>query len=191
MAGATGGYGTTPNHPILLENTNIAVWAAAGLNVNTNGTPNCWTCPNRPGLGSLNTVNNQWTLGYAYFGGIPTWVNNTATVPSRSPIKLGNSKPGWMLAADLVIHWQSTYGLGWVWSDPNEIPPSGFSNLAAHKAKSNLPAGGNEVFCDGSAQWISASKMYFIHSWSPSQREIYFWQDDLGTLNTASLKTVQ
>ena len=90
-----------------------------------------------------------------------------------------------MIAADFVCKF------GGLWSDnANQPPPSGFSNLPAHKDKSGLPAGGNEVFSDGSAQWISAKKMYFIHSWN-NTREIYFWQDDLGTLNPANLNTVK
>ena len=186
VAGATGGYGTTPNHPILLENTNLAVWAAAGLIVNTNGSVNSWSCPNRPGLANLNTANNQWTLGYAYFGGIPTWNNNLGSFPSRSPIKLANSKPTWMIAADFVVKFDGKWG-----DNASQPPPSGFSNLPAHKDKNGLPAGGNEVFCDGSAQWISAKKMYFIHSWNPGTREIYFWQDDLGTLNPGQLNTIK
>jgi prepilin-type N-terminal cleavage/methylation domain-containing protein len=186
LAGAAAGFGTTPNHPILLENTNIAVWAAAGLVVSTNGSVNAWSCPNRPGLANLNTANNQWTLGYAYFGGIPTWVNNLGSFASRSPIKLANAKPTWMLANDFVVKFDGK------WSDnPNNPPPSGFSNLPAHKDKSGLPAGGNEVFADGSAQWIKARQMFFIHSWSPGTREIYFWQDDLGTLNPAQLNTIK
>jgi prepilin-type N-terminal cleavage/methylation domain-containing protein len=186
VAGATGGFGTTPNHPILLENTNVAVWAAAGLVVNTNGNANSWSCPNRPGLANFNTQNNQWTLGYAYFGGIPTWVNNLTTVPSRSPIKLGNAKPTWMLAVDFVCKFDGKWG-----DNANNPSPSGFSNLPAHKDKSGLPAGGNEVFADGSAQWIRAKQMYFIHSWNPGSREIYFWQEDLGTLNPANLNTIR
>jgi prepilin-type N-terminal cleavage/methylation domain-containing protein len=187
VAGATGGYGTAPDHPILLENTNISLWASAGLVVNTNGAANAWGCPNRPGLANLNTANNQWTLGYAYFGGIPTWKNNNGSFASRSPIKLDQSKPGWMLAVDFVCKFDNKWG-----DNANQPSPSGFSNLPAHKNKGgNLPDGGNEVFADGSAQWIKANKMYFIHSWNTATREIYFWQDDLSTLNVAQLNTVK
>ncbi len=177
---------TPPNQPIQLDTNNISIWASAGLVINTNGSVNLWSCPNRPSLASLNTANGQWTLGYAYFSGITTWANNLGSFPSRSPVKLSNAKPTWMIAADFVVKFDGLWG-----DNVNQPPPSGFSNLPAHKSKSKLPAGGNEVFCDGSAQWIQANKMYFIHSWSPGTREIYFWQDDLGTLNPANLNTIR
>ena len=181
--GATAG--SAPNQPIQLDTNNIAIWAAAGLVLNTNGSVNLWSCPNRPGLANVNPANGLWTLGYAYFCGIPTWANNITTVPSRSPIKLANAKPTWMIAADFVCKFDGKWG-----DNANNPAPSGFSNLPAHKDKSGLPVGGNEVFCDGSAQWISAKKMFFIHSWN-NTREIYFWQEDLGTLNPANLNTVK
>lgn len=181
---------TGANQPIELDTNNLPIWASAGLVVNTNGSVNLWSCPNRPGLANLNTADNQWTLGYAYFCGITTWANNVGSFPSRSPVKLGTSNPAWVIAADFVCYWQSDYGLGWVWSDPNEKSPSGFSNLPAHKTHSGLPAGGNELFADGSVSWINAKQMYFIHSWSPGSREIFFWQSDLGTMNAANLTTI-
>ena len=79
-----------------------------------------------------------------------------------------------MLAADLIIKF------GGLWGDNlNNPPPSGFSNLPAHK-EGNRPAGGNEVFADGSARWVKAKGMYFLHSWNVGSRELYFHQDDLG-----------
>ena len=182
--GATAG--SAPNQPILLDTNSLAAWATAGLTVSTNGSANSWSCPNRPGLANLNTANGQWTLGYAYFGGITTWANNLGSVPSRSPVKLASAKPSWMIAADFVVKFDGKWG-----DNANQPVPSGFSNLPAHKDKSGLPAGGNEVFCDGSAQWIRAKQMFFIHSWSPATREIYFWQEDLGTLNPANLNTIK
>jgi len=38
------------------------------------------------------------------------------------------------------------------------------------------------VFIDGSARWVKAAEMRFIHSWNPSARELYFWQENLGEL---------
>jgi hypothetical protein len=141
-------------------------------------------------LPSLNTF-DQFTIGYQYYGGIPTWANNgvTSPTPSASPIKTALSKPGWMLAADLVArpdaaNWGGfsapTWGPAWLY-------------LPAHREPGSLvPSGANEVFIDGSARWIKAKGMLrFIHSWS-SGRELYFWQEDLGAMESqrAQLKTV-
>jgi hypothetical protein len=54
----------------------------------------------------------------------------------------------------------------------------------AHKEGSTkLPAGGNEVFIDGSARWIKATQpIMFLHTWrGNSSPDWYFYQDDLGT----------
>jgi len=83
-----------------------------------------------------------------------------------------------MLAADLVAQ---ENGLGTSWSVPY-TPGSGWSSLPAHIDNGKtLPAGGTEVFIDGSARWIKANTMLFIHSWSTA-RPLYFYQDDLGAL---------
>jgi hypothetical protein len=92
-----------------------------------------------------------------------------------------------MLCADVVAQPDGSQD---VWSDGNGDPvtdPSGWAYLPAHKnGSANVPAGGNEVFMDGSAQWIQAKgKMMFLHSWadptSSTLRYLYFWQADLGT----------
>jgi len=170
-----------PDQPIQLPQENLSAWASVGLKVFEKGSgPNTWSCPNRPGLAALNPQNNQWTLGYQYYGGIKTWKNNLYPngVKSASPVKTSTAKPHWMVVADVVIKWDNK------WTDPSEQPPSGFSNLQAHRRPNSvLPAGGNEAFIDGSARWVKASDMLYIHSWRPADRELYFYQEDLGELN--------
>jgi prepilin-type N-terminal cleavage/methylation domain-containing protein len=174
--------------PIQLDTANLDSVASMGLVVSTNATANCWTCPNRPGLGTFNPGSGQWTLGYQYYGGIAKWVNNLGTFQSASPIKVANARPTWMLAADLVLYrpaekWGSVL--------PGDAVPSGFSNLPAHKS-GGMPAGGNEVFIDGSTRWVKAKEMVFVHSWNVGSRELFIAQDDLGALEPqrANLKTV-
>ena len=183
--------GIPPVQPILLETTNIAAWAAVGLTVSSNAAaPNSWSCPNRPGLAAFNPGSGQWTLGYQYYGGISTWYNSLrpSGVPARSPIKAGTAKPTWMLAADFVIKFDGIWG-----NNSANPPPSGFSNLPAHRSKSGLPEGGNELFADGSSHWVKAKDMYFLHSWNVGARELYFYQEDLGDLTAyqAGLKKIQ
>lgn len=164
--------------PIALDpNTHVEAWKTVGLRVQEAEGNTTWSCPNRYGLPAYNATYNQWGIGYQYYGGVTKWFNNRAGngVESRSPVKSSNSKPTWMLAADFVINFDG------VWGRESEVPPSGFSNLPAHKTKGGLPDGANEVFIDGHAEWIRASEMFFLHSWG-GNRELYFWQQDLGEL---------
>ena len=158
----------------------------------TNGNSG-WACPRRPGLPSYSAAFGQFVIGYQYYGGIATWKNDGVVppsgLPSASPIKTALSKPSWMLAADLVArpdaaNWGGftapTWGAAWLY-------------LPAHMNPGSLvPAGANEVFIDGSARWIKAKGILrFIHSWAVN-RELYFYQDDLGALEPqrAQLLTV-
>ena len=80
-----------------------------------------------------------------------------------------------MLASDLMLH--RDVG-GWS-SQAGEDPPNGYSNLPAHKGKGSLPAGGNEVFIDGSARWVKASEMFYITYGWDTAKQFYFSQDNL------------
>ena len=57
---------------------------------------------------------------------------------------------------------------------------TGFAQRQAHPASDGRPAGGNEVFVDGSARWVPARQMRYIHSWTgDTSREVFFWQENL------------
>jgi prepilin-type N-terminal cleavage/methylation domain-containing protein len=166
----------------------IDAWNQLGLSVSQTNSRSVWGCPNRPGFPDYDPGYRQFLIGYQYYGGIATWKNNLGTfTPSASPIKTATSKPSWMLAADVVARPD-----GINWSFPY-MPGSGWSTLPAHKnGTGTLPAGGNEVFIDGSARWIKARQMVFVHSWNVV-RELYIYQDDLGVLEAlrSNLKHVQ
>jgi type II secretory pathway pseudopilin PulG len=177
-------------YPLQLNAYDLSIgsWAQLGLSVAQTNSKSVWGCPNRPGFPAYDPTWKQFLIGYQYYGGIPIWSNDKVpSIPSASPIKVTTSKPGWMLAADLVARPD-----GVNWSYPT-VPGNGWSTLPAHKDGAGaLPPGGNEVFIDGSARWIKARQMRFIHSWSPT-RELYFYQDDLGALEPQrnSLKKVE
>jgi prepilin-type N-terminal cleavage/methylation domain-containing protein len=153
----------------VLTPANAQVATSVGLKVQTN-TPNVWACPNRPGLPEVN-IYNQWALGYQYFGGITNWFNTakTAGVPSCSPVKLSTSKAGWCLAAEANAKFDGVWGAE---SDQHQVPHP--------RPQKTFPDGGNEVFIDGSAQWIKFERMFFITSWNPTTRLACFYQEDLG-----------
>jgi prepilin-type N-terminal cleavage/methylation domain-containing protein len=147
-----------------------------GLTVQSN-VPSIWSCPNRPTLPNFNTTFSQWNIGYQYFGGVKTWVNPIypAGTASRSPVKLGNAKPYWCLAADAVFRGANGYGQP-VQNDQGN--PQCYVNLPPHVSGSaGAPAGGNEVFCDGSAQWYKIDVMRLLTTWDTTDRKCYFYQD--------------
>jgi prepilin-type N-terminal cleavage/methylation domain-containing protein len=147
-------------------------------------TPSIWACPNRPGLPSLDTAFGQWDLGYCTFGQLTVWnPNNTALNPavSYSPKKLAQSKPYWVLAADTLVRNGSITG---PWTGASGAPTMTgsrtfvYANVPPHKNGSQ-PAGGNEVFADGSVTWCKAKTMYNFCGWSGSYgSEFVFWYQD-------------
>jgi prepilin-type N-terminal cleavage/methylation domain-containing protein len=144
-----------------------------GLTV-SNRTASIWTCPNRPTFPQYERDYDQWIIGYQYFGGIETWINPAGQFPSRSPVKLSNSQPGWVLAADAVMKIDNRWGGG---------RDTAFKDMPQHRSGANarLPAGGNQLYADGSASWMRFERMLFIHSWDAGgSRDSYFYQEDLG-----------
>jgi prepilin-type N-terminal cleavage/methylation domain-containing protein len=184
---SAGSGGVTPLFPVQLKvgDLSIEAWQQVGMDVTKTNGNSVWTCPNRPGYPRYSGTFDEYQIGYQYYGGIPTWRNNLGNFASASPVKTASAKPSWMLAADMV--YSSDGGATW---DGGTASPT----LPAHKnSGTKVPAGGNQVFVDGSGRWIKARQMMFIHSWAvPAGRELYFYQEDLGALEAqrASLKRI-
>lgn len=171
-----GGVGSVANQ--LGLNTNTVNSSGYGLS------RNIWTCPNRPSLPAPNKWPNPdtWAIGYQYYGGVTNWFYGSLPVPSASPIKTASSKSSYMLAADVVLWFN--YGSDPAgWGDKKVPLNDGLCSLPAHTSGSSaVPAGGNEVFIDGSAKWIRADQMYNLYSppHAAGTRAFYFYQEDLG-----------
>jgi prepilin-type N-terminal cleavage/methylation domain-containing protein len=148
--------------------------ALVGLNVQSNFTGTIWNCPARPRKYPVyESAFNQWVIGYQYFGGITNWVNPAGSYPSSSPIKFATAKPYWTLAADLILRAGSDPWGTFSDSRDSDI----FTGVPPHrKSGTLLPAGANQVFADGSARWVKAQQLRFLHSWS-ADRRCYFYQD--------------
>jgi prepilin-type N-terminal cleavage/methylation domain-containing protein len=146
----------------------------AGLQLQTNSS--IWTCPNRPNLPIFEPTEGQWVIGFQYYGGIKKWKNplNPTGFTSSSPVKVDTSNPGWVLAADTTMKCNGSWG----GLDATPARLYTYQNMPSH-APNQVPAGGSEGFMDGSARWVKAETMAFLHSWDPSSgmKICYIWQD--------------
>ena len=180
----------------------LAINAAIVTNINSylkvqNGSlaANVWTCPNRPqGLPYYDAANDQYILGYEYMGGITSWSYAPAG-EAHSPIKLSNAKSFWTLGADLNVKI-----VGQKWAGGMVTPASGatyieYGNVPPHPAKSSLPAGGNEVFADGSATWNKFGTMCHFNNFPGvlGSTDLWWYQDpaDFSAALQAQITTLQ
>jgi prepilin-type N-terminal cleavage/methylation domain-containing protein len=155
----------------------------------TNAGKSIWSCPNRPGFpvyepgfadDEKTLAPGQIVLGYQYFGGITTWVNPGGSFPSRSPVKTTKSQPWWVVAADTTMRIDGAWGQGSRsdTSGPDDpLGPDAFLNAPSH-LPNRRPAGGNQVFMDGSAGWQKFDTMWFLTSWvADGTRDSFIYQN--------------
>jgi len=158
---------------------------ATALQLNTNAS-SIWCCPGRPDcMGKLpyldtkvnpgpNLPKGQWVLGYEYMGGMTNWVTGAGDFPSCSPVRLGSSKPHWVLAADEMVRDRASG-----WGGVKGSPLYAWDDAPPHRGSHARPAGGNEVFADGSARWVQYQSLYFFHHYQgfTGDREFFWYQD--------------
>lgn len=148
------------------------------LVVGSNNISTIWNCPDRkPNWPVFESAYDQWVIGYQYFGGIDTWMNDLGTFSGancRSPVKISLSKPYWTLAADAIMR-DGLNGPWGVWSPGRDTDL--WEGIPPHRNGKGVPKGGNHLYIDGSGEWVVANKLYRLHSWSPSSRVCYFWQN--------------
>ena len=131
-----------------------------------------WVCPQfNNGFAAYTTTTTppQWQIGYQYLGGVALWNNSQGTFSSLSPRKLGNAKPGWVLAAEDIFY------TGTAWSKVHIRPGAGY------------PDGGNHLLADGSVSWVKVEKLYQITTYDTASRQWYFYQEDLSSIPAAQL----
>ena len=164
------------------------------LKTNASEQNNIWSCPSRNYLPRVDPNNpaHPIAIGYAYYGGLTSWVNPAGTIANPpSPVKLGQAKPNWCLAAEANCKYLAAYvpGQPLGWGADGYVP--GQPIRVPHPAANGKhPDGGNVLFTDGSAPWIKFANMYFISSFDP-QAHIYAYQEDWGNLTAAQLNAMK
>ena len=130
-----------------------------------------WNCPSRDYQSQQE--GSHFVLAYQYFGGIQQWNNPWGRFNAKSPSNLNYSKPNWVLAADTTAKINGDWGKG---------RESSYANMPSHQLKSSkYPSGSNQVYVDGSAEWVDFADLLFIHTWSIDRsRDFYMYQKDLG-----------
>jgi prepilin-type N-terminal cleavage/methylation domain-containing protein len=166
--------------------------AAKQLGLSLTNGPNIWTCPDRPPLAvtaaniplpAYDSGNAQYLIGYQYFGGStvpagdPAWAWNSGAAGQafqfHSPIKLGNAKSYWALGADDICNYNKNGN--WAGQKDGNEPNQNFTAYVPPHMNHGKPAGGNEVFCDGSAAWCQWQTMSEFSDWGNSY---LFWYQD-------------
>jgi prepilin-type N-terminal cleavage/methylation domain-containing protein len=150
---------------------------AMGIPFQTNAA-SVWSCPNIQGLPYPDPNNEQWVLGYQYFGGITEWSpgGTVGAIPgTHSPVKLALSKAFWCLAADVVAKINGSWG-----GIDTDLPAdcqAACSFIPQHHSGTHIyPIGGNEVFADGSADFCKVQTMYQFTTWGTG-RNFWFYQN--------------
>jgi prepilin-type N-terminal cleavage/methylation domain-containing protein len=143
--------------------------------------PSVWVCPNRldtpaPGLPNYNGT-GQMYIGYAYFGGMTNWPTVISpTGKSYSPVRTSSAKSYWALGADCNMkvgaQWSAKVAAGGPYAFE-------YDKIPAHPDKSGNPAGGNEVFADGSGAWCKFNTMFKLNNYASAigSLDSYWYQD--------------
>lgn len=165
---------------LALDPPEQALAATVNLNITSNA-PSIWRCacigealPRYYGDPLY-----QWTIGYQYYGGITNWLNPAFTTGIRaySPVKLTQSKPNWILAADALTISEDTSTAGggrrtWSWWNPDGIVPH-------RRPGTSYPDGGQHLKVDGSVAWIKIEKTRYLSTWWVGFRDCFIYQEDL------------
>lgn len=155
----------------------VQIWDGAGTNPTRmlHKPYQFWMCPTLKLFSEPVTSNKHHSLavGYMYMGGIEVWRNpeypDTKGIESASPVRLGEGGSSWALAADYLMKQNGK------WIDQ-------------HTMVRGVPQGGNHVYMDGSAQWVTFDRLLYLHSWNPGPSRVVLWhQQDTGSYKPGAI----
>ncbi len=145
----------------------------------TNGVSSIWCCPTLPtyktALPVFQEVQQQWLIGYNYYGGVRTWKNTAFPngTPSYSPVKLSTSKPMWVLTTDCANHYIAGGAANADWTVG--VPPG----VPHKRTGTGFPNGLNHGLTDGSVTWYKIEKTLQLSEFEPSYEHDFMYQADL------------
>jgi len=161
-----------------------------GLNVQSN-TAVIWNCPNRRNLPLFEPTATppQWVIGYCHFGGLTNWTTHLGVFKGYSPVKLSTARAHWVLSADSLIKMSGT-----TWAEDAVLSSDPrynvYANCPPHK-KGKAPAGGNEVFADGSAAWRQFDSWRRYTYWNGAYGQTFvYWSQETFDFDAALLARV-
>lgn len=181
--GIKSGGGGGPNFVQDAIKSNIVDAVSTYLKVQTNTAPgtSVWDCPNRKTLPYYSGLpDDQFYIGYSYMGGMNYWAHSWNNV-SYSPVKLSRANSWWVLGADGILKDGATGP--WAGVAPGITPGSMYYNeyagVPSHTTGGGAPAGGNELFADGSGKWCQFQTMYRFNNYvgGIGTIEIYWYQE--------------
>ncbi len=191
--------GGGPFNPIGLDISLFPTLQRYGMVIKTNSAEenNIWACPERNYLPRQDpNVPTSIAIGYEYFGGVTSWLNPAGTFANPpSPVKLGNARPRWCLAAeanDRVVtplpgFPAQDFGWGGDGFVPGEAP---HAPQSSHGGTSH-PAGGNILFVDVSANWVKFENMYLMNTDNLTYNRFFAFQEDWGSLTDSQLNKMK
>lgn len=152
-----------------LSVSNASLTASLGLSVTQTNGLSIWACPSLGAAGMPyfdgDTTPEQWNISYLYMGGLTSWDNPLYNGTSCSPVKLGNSRPSWVIAADGVARYSGPW---FTWG-----------GVAPHQRRGTAHAdSSNEVMTDGSVTSYKWEQLLDLLG-QPAETPYYWYQEDL------------
>jgi prepilin-type N-terminal cleavage/methylation domain-containing protein len=140
-----------------------------------------WQCPGREFEPDFNPTTGRLNHTYMYFGGVEDWKGTWGVVDSVSPVDLDDMSREVAVISDATLQSQPPS-----WQPKNDYYVEFWRDCQPHgRNDDGSPTGSNTVFGDGSGEWIEATRLMPLHTWSVGARQPYWYQNDIGELETA------